>query len=461
MRKLLIPLALIFFLSMALCAHASLEFSEFTFKGFEGQGELEFNSPEDIILSPSGEIIIADQNNHRLQVLTPKGDFIRTIPNKATPSSSVANKINKNKSTLIQKYQSHFREPIGLAFDKDLRLYVSLMKDDIIMVIDYATGSIIDTLGRSGKGHGELSSPMDIDISSDNLLAVAEFRNKRVQILDLNGKCLKELRYQMLDSKNNIGSIEPRGVYWTNDNRLIVTYPTYHQVVCWEPFTGEVIWRYGGTKGNAKGELNNPSFICGGANGTILVTDTLNHRIVEITRDGRFSEHYGRRGNAQGKLYIPRGLALTTDENLIITEQGNNRLHFFQPGRVTLTLREAKQFALKDDWNAAMPLISRVLYLQPNNEQARDLMVNALYYFGNEAFEEGNYSKAEENYRRILKYRPNDENVSEKLQALFWASNQETIILTVLVILGLMFVLFSFWIIKVLIVKFIKNKNRG
>jgi tetratricopeptide (TPR) repeat protein len=452
---------LIFFVSIPFCLQAELEFSEFSFRGFEGQGEVEFNSPEDILLTQSGEIIIADQKNHRLQVLTAKGEFIRTIPSKTPPPASVEAITNKNKRSLIAKYQNYFREPIGMAFDNDGRLFVSLMKDDIIMIIDYASGNIIDTLGRSGRAHGEFNSPMDIDISSNNILAVAEFRNKRVQVLDLEGKCLKELRYQIQNSRGSVSSVEPRGVYWTNDNRLIVTYPTYHQVVCWEPFTGEVIWRYGGNKGADKGELNNPSFICGGVNGTILVTDTLNHRVVEITRDGKFSEHYGRRGNAQGKIYVPRGLALTADENLIIAEQGNNRIHFFQPGRVTLTLREAKRFALKDDWSGAMPLISRVLYLQPNNEQARDLMVNALYYFGNEEFEKGNYSKAEENYRRILKYRPNDESVSEKLQALFWASNQETIILTVLVVLGLMFILFSFWIIKVLIVKFIKNKNRG
>lgn len=465
----LILLSLFILTLISVTGKCSMDFSEFTTRGFEGKGPLEFNSPEDVVITRDGQIVVADQNNNRIQVFDAKGDFARFLPAKVTeatirfsPPANESNserKARESEENRLNKLQNSFREPLGIALDNIGNLYVSMMKDDIILIIDFKSGNVVGSIGKSGKQPGELYYPMDIDISSAGHIAVSEFRNKRVQILDVNGNCLKELRYQEQDAKNNISSIAPRGVHWTNDNRLIVTYPTYNQVVCWEPYEGAVIWRYGGIKGSNDGEMNNPSFICNGVDGSILVSDTLNHRITEISRTGKFNAHYGKRGSAPGRIYVPRGIALTTDENLVIADQGNNRLHFFRPGQATLTLREAKQFALKDDWTNAITRISKVLYLQPNNEQARDLMVNALYYFGNEAFDKGDYIKAEENYRRVLKYRPEDSSIKEKLDAVFWASNQETIAIAVLVVVGIIVGLFCLWIGKVLVLRLLNKKD--
>lgn len=455
-------LLLFFLVFAASTVYGKLDFSDFATRGFEGKGQLEFNSPEDVIMTNSGQFVVSDQRNNRLQVLDSNGEFVRFIPeNKNKPvfiqpeetETSAQKKAREAKEAYLTKCQSVFAAPIGLAQDKNSNLYVSMMNNHNILIIDYKTGQVKDAIGGkvASKKPGEFWQPMDIDISLDNLLAVAEYKNSRVQIIDLSTKeCIKELIYQQQEENKKPVSMAPRGVHWTNDGRLLVTYPTYNQVVCWQPLKGEIIWRYGGYEGEEKGKLHNPSYICESINEGFLLTDTLNNRIVEISRDGKFVEHYSKRGTAPGKLYGPRGLVLTPDENLLVVDQNNNRIQFFRPGQATLTLREAKQFALQDDWENAKQRIIKVLNLQPNNEQARDLMVNALYYFGDQAFKKGDYKTADDNYRSVMKYRPDDVNVKEKLDAVFWADHQQSITTTILVVVAAIGFLICLWIVKML-----------
>ncbi|MBU1107445.1 MAG: hypothetical protein KKB51_12315 [Candidatus Riflebacteria bacterium] len=456
------PLLMIFsLLTICISAGAELDFSVFSTKGFEGKGPLEFSSPEDLGITREGMIIVADHRNNRLQLLSSEGDFIGVIPNTAKiDESQFEQTALEARKQNLEELLKLFKKPTGLAFDAQGLLYVTLMETDKIAIIDPRNGSLTGTLCRSGREQGELSAPMDIDISHDGRIAVAELRNRRVQILNDQGKCLKELIYQEETKKNRISNLAPRGVHWTADGKLIVSYPTYNQVVCWEPTEGKILWRYGGIKGNDKGMLNNPSFITDALDNNLLISDTLNNRIVEITSDGKYYEHHSRRGSRPGTLLSPRGIALNSEETLVVSDQGNNRIHFFQPGQTTLMLREVKQMALKDNWEGTIPRIQNILNLQPNNSDAHELMVNALYYFGNRAFNDREYDKAEDYYRRILLHRPEDPVVPQKLDAIFWAVNQSLIASIVFGIIAIIVGLILIWVLKVLISRFIFTQSQ-
>ena len=435
-----------------------LDLSIFKVKGFEGKGPLEFINPEDVILTSDGRIIVADQKNNRIQVLTKDGDFIRFIPpaaSKNQPQQLTPAEIEK-----LKQFKKILQRPTGLALDKSGNLYISCQNTHQIAIIDFESGELKGTLGKWGKGQEQLNSPMDISINSDGLLAIAEWRNKRVQIIDTTtGKCVKELIYQKESKRGRYSAVKPRGVHWLPNGNLVVTYPLYHQVVCWNPFEGQVLWRYG-AKGRDRGMLNNPSYIADGLEGKILISDTLNNRIVEITPDGMYSLNLPiRKGSAPGRLISPRGLALNNEESLIVCDQGNNRIHFFQPGQATLMLRQIKELALSDKWDEAIPKIERVLYLQPNNIEAREMMVNALYFFGDKHFKNQEYIKAEEFFRRVLRYRPEDPVIPQKLDAIFWASNQGLIANIVFGIIAIIVILILLWIFKVIISRFILNKS--
>jgi DNA-binding beta-propeller fold protein YncE len=436
----------------------ALDFSTFMVKGFEGKGPLEFNQPEDLILTQDGRIVVADFKNNRIQVLSKTGDFIRFIPQyKKFPETASAEE-KKAHADSFTELQNLLKKPTGLALDSENRLFVSCQDTHCILVIDFESGKLLKKIGKQGKAQGSLSSPMDLAVHTDGRIAIAEWRNKRVQILDQDGNCLNEVIYNE-EGKKGYKAVAPRGVFWTVEGYLLVTYPLFNQVVCWDLNKSEVLWRYG-IKGSDRGMLHNPSYITNTADGNYLISDTLNHRIVEISREGKYIKNYPvRKGSAPGRLISPRGLMLSQLETLVISDQGNNRIHFFQPGKATLVLREVKELALKDDWQEALPKIERILYLQPNNSQARELMVNALYYFGDKAFAEEKYTKAEEYFRRILNYRPDDPNIPQKLDAIFWAANQGLIANVVFGIIAIIVVLILIWMLKILITRFVLSKR--
>ena len=445
--SLLLLLSVFFFQVCSL--EASLDFSVFHTRGFEGKAELEFNQPEDLVKAPDGNFVIADTNNNRLQVVSPEGNFVRIIP-PPKPKNDALTATSENKTAPASKFQNlSFKRPVGLAFDNSGLLYVTLMNSDIIVVIDYSTGQIKKTIGSSGKKQGQFWMPMDIDIDDQNQIAVAEFRNRRVQILDLEGNCIKDIIYQEKTQKGGVRNLEPRGVFWSQDGDLIVTYPNYHQVVCWNIVDGTIRWRYGGDKpGRDKGMLNNPSFIAQGIDSHLMISDTRNNRIVEITREGKYYDSHGSKGSAPGKLNLPRGIYLTHDENLIISDSANSRIHFFTAGPTTLLLKEAKALARSDNWSAVMGNVERILQLQPNNEQALDLKVNALYYFGDQSFKNQEYDKAEEYYRMVLSYRPDDVNIPQKLDAIFWEKNRPIIVGAITIVLVFIGTIILIWILK-------------
>lgn len=443
-------------------ADAALDFSVFQTRGYEGKGDLEFNQPEDIILAPDGNYCIADFGNNRIQVIDKNGDFVKVLPPPKPKNEALnATEADDRPQNLIQ-LQNSFKRPVGLAFDTKGFLYCTLSTSDKIAVLDYKTGKVVKVIGNSGKKQGELWMPMDIDIDSQDRIAVAEYRNKRVQILSTEGECLKEIIYQEENARGYVNFVAPRGVFWTPDGDLIVLYPNYNQAVCWNVTDGSIRWSYaGGKSGAEKGELNNPSFACLGPDSHVMISDTKNHRIVELTRDGKFNEHHSRKGSGPGKLNTPRGLFLTKDENMIVCDQGNCRIQIFQPGQATIYLKEAKDMALVDDWNGVMANVEKILYLQPNNEQAMDLMVNALYYFGNKAFDQKDFDKAEEYYRRVLRYRPDDANIPQKLDAIFWENNKPLIIKVVAVVLGIIGLFILSWILKLIFRRLVRKVKQA
>ncbi|HQG28458.1 MAG TPA: hypothetical protein PLY73_07850 [Candidatus Ozemobacteraceae bacterium] len=465
-----LAVAVLTFLAYACTAATALEFANFVTRGYEGKGELEFIMPEDLLRDASGNIIVADQKNNRVQILTPEGNFKRFFTITAqTPgvASMVASLTEaeiasqfppeKKREPSVSKTPKppevkpvpgpRLDKPVGLALDGKGLLYVAGSGTGHIWVLRLSDGALVEVIGRFGRQQVQFDTPLDIDISPDGKLAVVDSGNKRVQIFDADRKFLREIHYKEETKKKELRSLPPRGVCWLPTGDLAVSYPTFNQIVSWNP-AGEVVWRYG-VKGNRKGELNEPSYMIHGPSGHLLIADSGNHRIVEITSNGLFVKNFPMgRGSGPGRLLWPRGMALTDQDTLIVSDQGNNRIHFLQPSKAALLLREAKLLANQDKWDEAYVRIEQVLNLQPNDQDARALMVNALHYFGDRAMNKADFEHAEEYLRRILIYNPNDPNVQKKLDAIFWASNKDLIGNFVFGIIAVIAILILFWIIK-------------
>ena len=132
-----------------------------------GNGPLQFNSPVGITVHPTtGQIFIADNDNHRIQVLN----------NDLTYSYS----FGKNGSLPEQ-----FNLPYDVTFDNEGYLYVADSGNHCIKKFT-STGQYVSTFSSHGSNPGQITRPSSI-IIDNNLLYVSELVNHRISIFDTNG----------------------------------------------------------------------------------------------------------------------------------------------------------------------------------------------------------------------------------------------------------------------------------
>ena len=132
-----------------------------------GNGPLQFNTPRGITAHPTtGQIFIADTDNHRIQVLN----------NDLTYSHSFG-----KKGSLPEQ----FNYPWDVTFDNEGYLYVADTNNRCIKKFT-STGQYISTFSSEGSNPGQIKHPSSI-IIDNNLLYVSEYGNNRISIFDTNG----------------------------------------------------------------------------------------------------------------------------------------------------------------------------------------------------------------------------------------------------------------------------------
>ena len=144
--------------------------------GREGHGELEFCWPKGIGVHPhSKNVYVTEANNHRVQILKSDLTFFGKIgaeDEDGKPRKGVGN--------------GEFNTPLGVAFDKAGRVYVTDAVNDCIQVFT-EEGEFITKFGKSGSGNGELKFPCAICIDKNDVLYVTEVDNHRVSVFTIAG----------------------------------------------------------------------------------------------------------------------------------------------------------------------------------------------------------------------------------------------------------------------------------
>lgn len=95
------------------------------------------------------------------------------------------------------------------------------------------------------------------------------------------------------------------------------------------PATLAAQWRGTGAPG---GPLQGPRGIAAAPNGNTYVADTLNHRVVELSRSGKTVTDWGSAGTAPGQfasLSSPQGLAVGANGDVYVTDTWNQRIEVF------------------------------------------------------------------------------------------------------------------------------------
>jgi DNA-binding beta-propeller fold protein YncE len=238
--------------------------------GQPGAGPGQFNYPRGVAVDSQGDIYVADSRNHRIQ------------------------KFSGNNWQLIEEFGGFFN--LGGGDEKKLE----------------------------NTAPGKLNEPNGIAIGPDDMVYVMDTWNGRVQVFSPKGKPKSIFK---VDGKSS-GSITtaddgffgPREVVADANGFVYVADTGKHRIVKFDP-KGKKI-RAWGTKGDKKGEFNEPIGLALDQAGNLYVADRLNFRIQVFNTDGQFLKEWPVDGWSKEQIDMEPHLALDQAHGLLYATDG-------------------------------------------------------------------------------------------------------------------------------------------
>jgi sugar lactone lactonase YvrE len=264
--------------------------------GFSGDGGLAMdavvNHPEWLALGPGDDLILADRGNHRVRRIDRSSGVITTIAGNGELAHS------GDEGPAIR---AGITNPFGLLLDREARLLIFDTESHTIRRVDLTTGVIRTVIGSTRRGFAGDGGPA----------VEAELYRPHNGVLDSEG-------------------------------RLVFGDSFNQRIRRWDPRTGVITTIAGsGVEGSATDGMpaNSAPFTYFGAmaydrDGRLVFT-SLDHRILAIDREGiiRVIAGTGTAGFSgdggparQAQLNIPYGLAIAPNGDLVFADAGNKRI---------------------------------------------------------------------------------------------------------------------------------------
>jgi len=179
------------------------------FEGGRGTGKGEFDSPTAIAVDPTGNVLVADTNNGRIEKFAPTGTFVTSIGQFEAPNgiaidrggniyvAEIGSKHRVQKLAPDGRFIAEWKGPEP-GFYGPRRIAIG--PDDSIYVVDSGhnriakfnpDGQVLASWGSEGSGDGQFKGISSVAVDPmNNKLYVADPLNSRIQVFDSNGKFL-------------------------------------------------------------------------------------------------------------------------------------------------------------------------------------------------------------------------------------------------------------------------------
>ncbi|MGB9594874.1 MAG: Ig-like domain-containing protein, partial [Candidatus Poribacteria bacterium] len=304
-------------------------------------------------------IYVADTDNHRIQKLSPTGNFITKWGSQgsgdgqmqfpesiavdsfgnvyvADPYSWRVQKFDSNGNFLMKLGKQGFKDgefvwPRGVGVDSAGNIYVAdgnsalpdSYRNDSIQKFD-SKGNFVARWGTFGTGDGQFSAPRNIEIGPSGEICVADWGNNRIQILTSNGTFMS--RWGIGGSANG-QFLSPKGIA-RNSSGIIYVADTNNNRVQRLDANGNFLSKWG-SKGTGDSQFIFPSGIAVDKSGNVYVTDLGNCRVLKFDPYGILLRKWGSSGTAEGQFMSPFGIAVDISGNVYVADWFNNRIQKF------------------------------------------------------------------------------------------------------------------------------------
>src|SRR5262245_32798149 len=298
----------------------------------------QLNRPHGLAIDGRGNVYVSDRGNHAIRVVAPNGD-IRTLAGNGKEGKAdgigAAAGFNQPIAAAVDKSGNVY------VADRDNHL-VRLIDPSGKVSMIAGTGAAGFAEGPANSA--QFNQPYGVALSTDEkILYIADYLNHAIRALDLSGRRVTTLagngKAGFANGKGDQAQFnQPYNVKADTRGRLYVPDQNNHAIRRVDP-DGTVSTIAGtGQSGFAGGKasesrFNNPTGLIVAADGTIYVADRNNHRIRIISPAGEVSTIAGEgsEGFLDGfgpaaKFNRPIDIVLTADGSLVVSEENNHRL---------------------------------------------------------------------------------------------------------------------------------------
>jgi len=236
----------------------------------------ELSPPSGLCFTREGNLLLADDFNHRIQVYDPQFNLLQSFGSKG-------------------KEPGQFQYPKGIAVDPDGNIYVADCWNHRIQKFN-AKGTPLLAFGSCGDGKGELNEPYDILVEPSGNLIVVERYNHRVQFFDSQGLSLG----------------------WVGDRGTVLE---------------EQLAELQGTPANllAPPLFELPTSIAKDSHGNYFITDSGNHRVRKFNSQWQEIFSFGEQGAGPGQFQYPLCVTIAPNDLLYVADLNNERVQVFSP----------------------------------------------------------------------------------------------------------------------------------
>jgi DNA-binding beta-propeller fold protein YncE len=238
--------------------------------GKEGQ----FVNPTGVTCDHGGNIVVCDSSNHRIQIFSKEGEFIRSFGSKG-------------------EEEGEFRWPKGVTCDHDGNIIVCDTVNHRIQIFS-SKGKFLFSFGERGREEGQFEFPEGVTCDQNGNIVVCDTYNHRIQIFKFDTSNMSTIGLQ--------GKFDPKG-------KFLFSFGEY---------------------GEEEGQFNCPVGITCDHDGNIVVSDTRNHRIQVFDPKGKFLFSFGEFGREEGQFQYPTVVTCDKDRNIVVPDSESDRIQVFK-----------------------------------------------------------------------------------------------------------------------------------
>ncbi len=320
-----------------------------------GTAALFFN-PFGVAVDTSGNVIVSDNNNHKIRLIYPNRTVITLAGGNTTGTSS--GNINGVGTAAL------FSNPSSIAVDTSGNVIVADTSNSKIRliypnrtVITLAGGSLTGSLAGSNNGVGTaalFNTPRGVAVDTSSNVIVADYNNHRIRLIYPN-RTVITLAGTTSGNINGVGTAAlfylPEGVAVDTSGNVIVADHLNHKIRLIYPNRTVITLAGGNTTGTTSGNINGvgtaalftqPRGVAVDTSGNVFVADHVNHKLRLVypnrtvitlaggSTTGILSGNINGVGTA-ALFSLPLGIALDNFGNVIVADTSNSKIRLIYP----------------------------------------------------------------------------------------------------------------------------------